>query len=61
MIDVVRNGKTLPAIAQITKMGLLFILDRITDQPIFGAEERPVPKSNVPGEETWPTQPFRLV
>lgn len=60
LIDVVRNGKTIPAVAQITKMGLLFILDRLTGQPIFGAEERPMPKSDVPGEETWPTQPFPL-
>ena len=41
-------------------MGLLFILDRVTGQPIFGVEERPVPKSDVPGEESWPTQPFPL-
>jgi len=60
LIDVVRDGKTIPAIAQITKMGLLFILDRLTGKPIFGAEERPVPKTDVPGEESWPTQPFPL-
>jgi glucose dehydrogenase len=60
LIDVVHDGKTIPAIAQITKMGLLFILDRLTGKPIYGAEERPVPKSDVPGEESWPTQPFPL-
>ncbi len=60
LIDVVRDGKTTPAIAQITKMGLLFILDRETGKPIYGAEERPTPKSDVPGEEAWPTQPFPL-
>jgi photosystem II stability/assembly factor-like uncharacterized protein len=39
-------------------MGLLFILDRLTGKPIFGAEELPVPASDVPGEAAWPTQPF---
>ncbi len=60
LIDVKREGKTIPAVAQITKMGLLFILDRLTGKPVFGVEERAVPKSDVPGEETWPTQPFPL-
>jgi quinoprotein glucose dehydrogenase len=58
LIDVRRGGKTIPAVAQITKMSLLFILDRLTGQPVFGVEERPVPRSDVPGEESWPTQPF---
>lgn len=60
LIDVHKAGKTIPAIAEITKMGLLFILDRTTGKPIFGVEERSVPKSEVPGEEAWPTQPFPL-
>ena len=60
LIEVKRNGRTIPAVAQITKMGLLFILDRVTGNPVFGVEERPVPKSDVPGEESWPTQPFPL-
>jgi len=58
LIDVKRNGRTIPAVAVITKMSFLFIFDRVTGEPIFGMEERPVPKSNVPGEESWPTQPF---
>lgn len=58
LIEIKRNGKTIPAVAQITKMGLLFILDRMTGKPVFGVEERPGPKSDVPGEESWPTQPF---
>ena len=41
-----------------TKMGLLFIFDRVTGEPLNGIEERPVPQTDVPGEETWPTQPF---
>jgi len=60
LINVVRDGRTTPAVAQITKMSLLFILDRLTGEPIFGEEERAVPKSDVPGEESWPTQPFPL-
>ena len=58
LIDVVRGGKRIPAVAQITKMGLLFIFDRVDGRPIFGMEERPVPKSEVPGEQSSPTQPF---
>lgn len=58
LVTVKRDGKTIPAVAEITKMGLLFILDRLSGQPVFGVEERPVPQSDVPGEQTWPTQPF---
>lgn len=61
LIDVNRDGKTVPAVAQITKMGLLFIFNRVTGAPIFGMEERPVPQSTVPGEKTSPTQPFPLL
>jgi glucose dehydrogenase len=56
-----RNGRSIPAVAQITKMGLLFVFDRVTGKPLFEIEERPVPKSNVPGEEAWPTQPFPAI
>ena len=61
LIDVAREGKRIPAVAQITKMGgMLFILDRVTGKPIFGVEERKVPASDVPGEKSAPTQPFPL-
>jgi quinoprotein glucose dehydrogenase len=60
LIDVKRNGKTIPAVAVMTKMSLVFIFDRVTGEPIFGMEERAVPQSGVPGEKTWPTQPFPL-
>jgi quinoprotein glucose dehydrogenase len=53
-----RGGKDLPALAVSTKMGHLFILDRTTGQPLVPVEERPVPASDVPGEQAWPTQPF---
>jgi glucose dehydrogenase len=58
LIDVKRNGRSIPAVAQITKMSTLFIFDRVTGEPLFGLEERPVPQTDVPGEATWPTQPF---
>src|SRR6185503_8843933 len=58
LVSLHRNGKTIAAVAQMTKMGLLFIFDRVTGEPLNGIEERPVPQTNVPGEETWPTQPF---
>lgn len=61
LIDVIRDGKSIPAVAQITKMGLLFIFNRVTGTPMFGMEERPVPQSTVPGEKTSPTQPFPLM
>ena len=60
LIEAVHSGRRIPAVAQITKMGLLFILDRMTGQPVFGVKEVPVPASDVPGEEAWPTQPFPL-
>ena len=60
LIDVKRGGRTIPAVAIITKMNLMFIFDRVTGDPIFGMEERPVPKSSVPGEASWPTQPFPI-
>jgi glucose dehydrogenase len=61
LIDVVRDGKRIPAVAQITKMGgMLFILDRVTGKPIFGVEDRKVPPSQVPGERAAATQPFPI-
>ncbi|WP_456300529.1 outer membrane protein assembly factor BamB family protein [Spirosoma telluris] len=52
------NGKTVPAVAVGTKMGFVFILNRETGVPLLPVEERRVPKSTVPGEEAFPTQPF---
>jgi quinoprotein glucose dehydrogenase len=61
LFEVKHNGQTIPAIAQMTKMGLLFILDRVTGKPIYGVEERPVPVDDaLPGDSAWPTQPFPL-
>jgi quinoprotein glucose dehydrogenase len=58
LITVTRQGRSLPAVAQATKMGHLFILHRETGVPLFPVEERSVPASTVPGEQAWPTQPF---
>jgi quinoprotein glucose dehydrogenase len=58
LITVGKDGRDVPAVAQPTKMGFLYLLNRETGQPIFPVVERPVPQSDVPGEQTWPTQPF---
>jgi quinoprotein glucose dehydrogenase len=58
LIGIPRNGKVIPGVAQVTKMGFVFVLDRVTGKPLFPVEERPVPKSAVSGEASWPTQPF---
>jgi len=60
LFDVQRGGKTIPAVATIGKMGILFLLDRRTGKPIYGVEERPVTASEAPGEHAYPTQPFPL-
>jgi len=51
-------GAGAPALAQATKMGHVFLLDRASGQPLYPVEERPVPQTDVPGETTSPTQPF---
>jgi quinoprotein glucose dehydrogenase len=58
LVTVEHNGKKIDAVAQSAKMGHLFLLDRVTGKPLFPVEERPVPQSDLPGEFSWPTQPF---
>lgn len=59
LLTVRRYGKTIDAVAQPTKQGLVFLFDRETGQPLFRIEERPAPFwGSMPGEEPWPTQPF---
>jgi quinoprotein glucose dehydrogenase len=58
LATVRRNGRETPAVAQVTKTGFVFLFDRQSGQPLFEIEERPVPRSEIPGEETWPTQPY---
>jgi quinoprotein glucose dehydrogenase len=58
LLTVRHDGKPIDVVAQATKFGLLYVFDRVTGRPLWPIEERPVPKSDVPGEESWPTQPF---
>ncbi len=58
LLTVKHNGKKIDAVAQGTKHGLLFVFDRVTGTPLWPIEEKPVPKSDLRGEEAWPTQPF---
>jgi len=58
LFDVVKDGKKIPAVGAMNKAAMLFILNRVTGEPIYGVEERPVPKGDIPGEWYSPTQPF---
>ena len=58
LIDINVDGKPVKAVAQATKQGMLYVFDRITGQPVWPIEERPVPQTDVPGEKTAATQPF---
>ena len=58
LVQVMHEGRPTPAVVVSTKMGHVFVLHRETGVPLFPVEERPVPKSTVPGEEAYPTQPF---
>ena len=58
LVDLERDGQRIPALIQATKMGLLFTFDRVTGEPLFAIEERPVPQGGVDGEQLSLTQPF---
>jgi quinoprotein glucose dehydrogenase len=58
LLDVHRDGRTIPAVALASKSGYLFLLDRVTGKPIYKVFERPVPASDVPGEQAAKTQPI---
>jgi quinoprotein glucose dehydrogenase len=58
LMTIKKDGKTIPVLVQATKQGFVFVLDRRTGKPVWPVEERPVPKSDVPGEQASPTQPF---
>ncbi|MEY4939728.1 MAG: Quinoprotein glucose dehydrogenase [Verrucomicrobiota bacterium] len=58
LLTVTHRGKKIDAVAQGTKHGNLFVFDRVTGQPLWPIEERPVPASDLRGEQAWPTQPF---
>jgi quinoprotein glucose dehydrogenase len=58
LVTVRRGGRDVAAVAQATKSGYVFVFDRVSGEPLFPVEERPVPASDLEGEEAWPTQPF---
>jgi len=60
LVNLTRNGQSIPAVVVATKMGHLYVLHRETGVSLFPVEERAVPRSTVPGEQAWPTQPFPL-
>jgi quinoprotein glucose dehydrogenase len=57
LLDVKKDGKTIPAVAAMNKSAYLFLLNRLTGKPIYDVKEMPVPQSTVKGEQSWPTQP----
>lgn len=58
LMDIMVNGTRIKALAQVSKQGFTYVFDRVTGRPVWPIEERPVPPSDVPGEELSPTQPF---
>src|SRR6266568_760242 len=60
LLTVRHAGKSVDVVAQVSKQGFVWVFDRVTGEPLWPIEERPVPRSDMPGEETWPTQPFPL-
>lgn len=58
LLTVQHNGRRVDVVAQATKVGFVWVFERETGKPLWPIEERPVEKSTMPGEETWPTQPF---
>ena len=58
LVDITVNGVPVRAVAQVTKHGWCFVFNRVTGKPIWPIQERPVPQSTIPGEQTSPTQPF---
>lgn len=60
LVQLRKDGKLVDAVAQVTKTGFTFVFDRVSGQPAFPIEEARVPASEVPGEQSWPTQPRPL-
>lgn len=58
LVDIVVDGRPIKAVAQVSKTAFTFVFDRITGEPVWPIEERPVAASTVPGERAHPTQPF---
>jgi glucose dehydrogenase len=60
LLDITKDGQTIPAVAEFGKTGLLYIFNRVTGEAVFGMTERAVPPPAAPDEKTSPTQPFPL-
>ena len=60
LVNVEREGEKIPAVAQITKSGHVYVFNRVSGDTLFPVVENPVPESDLQGEEAWPTQPFPL-
>ena len=58
LVDIEVDGEPIKAVAQVSKTAFTYVFDRITGEPVWPIEERPVPASTVPGERAHPTQPF---
>ena len=59
LVDVRKNGKVIPGIGVMNKTGMVFLLNRVTGEPIYPVNEVPVPtETDAPGEKPWPTQPM---
>ena len=60
LLTLWHDGRKVDAVAEAAKTGFVWVFDRVTGKPLWPVEERPEPRSDMPGEETWPTQPFPL-
>lgn len=58
LIDIQEDGQSVPVLVQSSKQGLLFVLNRLTGEPVYPIEEKPFPASDIDGEQTSPTQPM---
>jgi quinoprotein glucose dehydrogenase len=58
LLTVRHNGQNIDAVAEVSKQGFVWVFNRVTGEPLWPIEERPVPQTDMPGEQTWPTQPF---
>jgi quinoprotein glucose dehydrogenase len=58
LLDITVSGRRIKAVAQVSKQGFVYVFNRVTGEPVWPIEERPVPQSGAPGEKTSPTQPF---
>jgi glucose dehydrogenase len=58
LLTVLHQGKSVDVVAQVSKQGFVWVFNRVTGEPLWPIEERPVPRSDMPGEEAWATQPF---